>query len=115
MMARNSHRGRYANKFKQQVVAETFEPGASVAAVARKHDLNGNMLFGWRKDPRFVPAARDLASFLPVEVQAADVALAPSPPSRIVLDVALASGHRLHFTNGVEHSVLVALLRDLSA
>jgi hypothetical protein len=58
---------------------------------------------------------RALTSFLSVEVQAADVALAPSPPSRIVLDVALASGHRLHFTNGVEHSVLVALLRDLSA
>jgi transposase len=58
MMARNGHRGRYTNKFKQQVVAETFEPGASVAGVARKHDLNGNMLFGWRKDPRVVPAAR---------------------------------------------------------
>ncbi len=89
-MAGNGRRGRYTDKFKRQVLAETFEPGASVAAVARKHDLNANMLFGWRPDPRFVPAARDLASFLPVEVQATDVALAPS--SRIVLDVALASG-----------------------
>ena len=41
--------------FKRRVVAETLEPGASVAAVARQHGLNANMVFLWRSDPRFGP------------------------------------------------------------
>lgn len=33
---------------KRRIVAETFEDGASVSIVARRHDLNANMLFTWR-------------------------------------------------------------------
>ena len=115
MMVTSGHRGRYSDKFKREVVAETFVRGASVAGVARKHDLNSNMLFGWRKDPRFLPAESAAGSFLPIEVHATALAIAPSPQDIIVLDVDLASGHRLHFPNGIARSALVALLRDLSA
>ena len=52
----------YAKAFKRRVVAETLEPGASVAAVARQHGLNTNMVFLWRGDPRFGPG-RDAAVF----------------------------------------------------
>ncbi len=53
---------------KRQIVAETYERGASVSEVARRHDLNANLLFSWRRvmgrvapvsadEPtRFVPA-----------------------------------------------------------
>src|SRR5215467_15053808 len=34
---------------KRRIVAETLEPGASVSIVARRHDLNANMLFTWRR------------------------------------------------------------------
>ena len=30
---------------KQRIIAESFAPGASVAEVARRYDLNANMLF----------------------------------------------------------------------
>jgi transposase len=30
---------------KQPIIAESFAPGASVAEVARRYDLNANMLF----------------------------------------------------------------------
>ena len=57
----------YSKAFKRRVVAETLEPGASVAEVARRHGLNANMVFMWRGDPRFGPG-RDAPMFLPVEV-----------------------------------------------
>jgi transposase len=39
----------YPREFKQQVVKETLEPGASVSIVARRHDMNANVVFEWRK------------------------------------------------------------------
>jgi len=33
---------------KQRLVAETLAPGASVSRVARRHDVNANLLFTWR-------------------------------------------------------------------
>jgi len=34
------------------MVAETNEPGASVSLVARRHDVNANLLFIWRRQFR---------------------------------------------------------------
>lgn len=34
---------------KRRIVEETLVSGASVAAVARRHDVNANLVFGWRK------------------------------------------------------------------
>ena len=70
-MADKRVRRSYTKAFRRRVVAETFEPGASVAAVAREHGVNANMLFGWRKDPRWMPRttkAHSDISFLPVEI-----------------------------------------------
>jgi transposase len=52
---REARRGKYSVAFKKRVVAEALVPGASVANIARAHGLNGNMIFAWRKDPRFLP------------------------------------------------------------
>lgn len=40
---------RHPLEFKRQVVLQTLQPGASVARVARLHQLNANQVFGWRK------------------------------------------------------------------
>ena len=34
---------------KRRVVEETFVPGASVSIVARRHDVNANLVFAWRQ------------------------------------------------------------------
>ena len=34
---------------KLAIVRETFEPGASVSGVARRHQVNANQVFAWRK------------------------------------------------------------------
>src|SRR3954454_5760456 len=46
----SSNRGRrWPEALKRQIVAETLEPGSSVLIVARRHDVNANQLFQWRR------------------------------------------------------------------
>jgi transposase len=42
----------YSLTFKQQVIRETLEPGISVSVVARRHDINANVVFEWRRQYR---------------------------------------------------------------
>jgi len=42
---------------KQKIVAEALAPGASMAEVARRHDVNPNLLFTWRRKARGKQAA----------------------------------------------------------
>src|SRR4051812_16754049 len=61
---------------KRRIVEESFRPGASVAVVARRHDLNANLLFTWRRqvrpaEPAAGPpavAAPEPAEFVPIGV-----------------------------------------------
>jgi transposase len=57
--------------FKRQLVGLCGEPGASVAAIAREHGINANMLFTWRKQYA-IDAVVDSAIFLPVQVRTED-------------------------------------------
>ena len=43
---------------KRRIVEEAFRPGTSVADVARRHGLNSNQVFNWRKLCGTQPAAR---------------------------------------------------------
>jgi transposase len=43
-------RRRWPLALKQQMVAETRVAGASVSVVARRHDVNANQLFKWRRE-----------------------------------------------------------------
>jgi len=107
----------YSKAFKRRVVAETLEPGASVAAVARQHGLNANMVFLWRSDPRFGPG-RDATAFLPVEVTPAGVSVPAEPvfsASDSRIEITLASGHRLTLSGAFDPDMVVRLARGLSA
>jgi hypothetical protein len=42
-------RRQYSEALKRRMVAETLAPGASVSIVARRHDVNSNQLFRWRR------------------------------------------------------------------
>lgn len=45
-------RRRYPTEYKNQILSECAEPGVSVAAVARRHGINDNMVYNWRKAQR---------------------------------------------------------------
>jgi len=65
-------RREWPEALKRQMVAETLEPGASVSIVARRHDVNTNQLFKWRREllPKAVPAVVEGSAMVPVEIVA---------------------------------------------
>jgi transposase len=82
-LAAGSRRG-YDLDFKLKVLNETLAPGASVAAVARRHGMNTNVIFRWRKlfrEGQFGNARLPAAGFVPIHVadDAEDVRLLPAP------------------------------------
>lgn len=44
-----SPRRRYSLETKRQIVAESYASGASVSQVSRRHDINANQIFKWRR------------------------------------------------------------------
>ena len=63
-------RRNWPEAFKRQVVAETLEPGSSVSIVARRHDVNTNQLFKWRRQlmAKEPSAEVDGGAMVPVEI-----------------------------------------------
>ena len=82
---------------KRRIVAQSYAPGVSVSVVARRYDVNANLIFTWRRDPRYKPAAdaEGAPSLLPVEVVSDPPPAEPpaAPDGRI--EIALPSGHRM--------------------
>jgi transposase len=81
---------------KLAILAEAAAPGASVAAVARRHELNTNVLFGWRRlqakgllerHTRPLKSRRRLIPVRVVERSAASGSVRLEFPSGIVLEM----------------------------
>ena len=47
----------WSDEDKQRIVEESVVPGASVADIARRHGVNANLVFNWRKAARAAAAA----------------------------------------------------------
>ena len=103
-------RRRWSDGFKRRVVTEASQRGVSVAAIARRYDLNNNLLFNWKH--RF---GVDLA-FLPVEVVPEAAAPRVKP---VVLDskieIQLSNGNRLRVSGVFDPDAVARLLRGLSS
>lgn len=56
-------------EFKRAVVEETLRPGASVALIARKHGINANQVFYWRKLHREGQLGDGSSAMLPVTIE----------------------------------------------
>jgi transposase len=52
---------------KARILAESFEPGAKVADVARRHGMNRSLLWNWRHEARKLGAGGARA-FVPIRV-----------------------------------------------
>jgi transposase len=74
-----------------------MEPGASVSIVARRHDVNANQLFKWRREmvPEQPAAAEQSVTMLPVAI----VPDASEPRPRVrrsgTIEITLACGARV--------------------
>lgn len=120
-MAKRRKRRVWTDDEKRMVCAQTRVPGVSVSQVARRYDVNANLVFTWLRDPRFAPGGsaeeppEALGRFLPVEVVEPHVQrpLATEAESRIEID--LAGGHSLRITGSWGPEALARLIRALSA
>ena len=98
------HRGsrrNWSEALKRQMVAETLEPGSSVSVVARRHDVNANQLFKWRRElqPQEAGAVIETGQMVPVRIEPEPEPARRSPRRRTertgFIEVELGSGARV--------------------
>ena len=106
-------RRRWSEARKRLIVAESYQPGVSVSVVARRHDVNANLVFSWRRQYREL--ARAVGGFVPVVVSstegAAPAKLLPVPPdiepsASGRIEIALADGSRVTVDRDVDAAAL---------
>jgi transposase len=68
--SRPARRREWPEELKRQMVSETLEAGSSVSIVARRHDVNANQLFKWRREmlPKEPAVAIEGGPMVPVEI-----------------------------------------------
>ena len=100
---------------KRRIVAQSCAPGVSVSVVARRYDVNANLIFTWRRDPRYQPAedGEGTPSFLPVEVVPDPPSSEPAATSDGRIEIALSNGHRVSATGSFDADALCRVVRAL--
>jgi transposase len=68
---------------RRQVVEETLQPGASVAVIARRHGVNANQVFHWRKLYREGKLDVKAAAVQLVPVRVAEVVSSEPVPAKL--------------------------------
>jgi transposase len=106
----------WSDEEKRMICGQTRVPGVSVSQVARRYDVNANLVFAWLRDPRFADAdAADVARFLPVEIVAEVKAPVAMPAAVNHIEIELAGGHRMRISGGYDPEALARLIRGLTA
>ena len=104
---------------KRRIVEESLEDGASIAEVARRHDLNANQLFTWRRqfgvefnEPQDL--VEDLAPIFPVKITPEVETDGSTPGSTGHMEIVLAGGDRVLVWDDVDTVALTRVLRALA-
>jgi len=112
-------RRRWSVAEKLRIVAESDEPGASVRAVAARHDVYPSLLHTWRRQMRQGHlTSPGVAPFVPIRLlHPAPQAAPPSPasserPASEMIEVVLPDGSRVRVGNEIN---LAALRRVIAA
>jgi transposase len=104
-------RRQYSEALKRQMVAETQAPGASVSVVARRHDVNSNQLFRWRR--QLLPkAAVESDAMVPVEI-AADGDRSRRTERDGVIEIVFGCGARVRLRGEVSSETLRQVIKLL--
>lgn len=137
-MAKKPRRRRiWADNEKRMICRQAVVAGVSVSQVARRYDVNANLVFNWLRDSRYAPpeaetaveadpadALRSPVRFLPVELVGAPgsqdatmstVETGTTSAALGLIEIELPGGHRLRITGCYDPEALARLLRGLSA
>jgi transposase len=111
-------RRRWTQEEKARIVSETFETGASVSAVARRHGLTAQQLFAWRRAWRQQSdsgAAESSAAFAPVVVDPARPSAAASLVPRLLLIEIVIGAATVRIPPGIDIATLQTVVRAVRA
>lgn len=97
-------RRRWSEEEKRALVAEAFAPGAVIADVARRADVNSGQIYRWRKELQ-TPAL----GFAPVMVSGPVGALCERPETTI--EVAAGDGSRVRIPISVSPELAAAVVK----
>ena len=99
---------------RRSIVEETLQPGASVAIVARHHEVNANLVFTWRRQYRqglLEPNAAITATrLLPVQINAPRAAPIRDAAGSGTITITLMSGHRIELHAPIDVCSLAPVL-----
>jgi transposase len=106
-------RRKWSDEDKARIVAETLEPGAVVAEVARRRQVCPQQVFTWRREMRGSAAGRlDFVPIVPAtSMSLPEPAVAPARSSASI-KVELA-GAVLHVAPGTDRELLTTVLRAI--
>jgi len=100
---------------KRRIVDESLEDGASIAEVARRHELNANLLFTWRRkmgvEPSEQPGPMEI---VPVTIARGLAADEHGPDAVGQMEIVLSEGDRILVWADVETAALSRVLKALS-
>lgn len=97
---------------KRRIIEDSLEEGASIAEAARRHDVNANQLFTWRRQVGVEVKA--VAPILPVTIAADETPQPADPGTNGQMEIVLAEGDRIIVWGDVEAAALSRVLKALS-
>jgi transposase len=99
---------------KRRIVEESLEDGASIAEVARRHELNANLLFTWRRQMGVGSTERqDPMEMVPVTIARGLAAEGHCPDAAGQMEIVLSEGDRIIVWGDVETAALTRVLKAL--
>jgi transposase len=120
-------RRKWSDEDKARIVSETVASGESVCAVARRHGLSPQQLFGWRRQLRkaaaqhseteelqFVPAVVDTVAQAPVVRRQRHTPRCKSQPDIGTVEIEV-DGVTIRAGRGADASMIAAIVEALKA
>ena len=117
----------WSDEDKARIVAEIVASGESVSAVARRHGLSPQQLFGWRRELQasqtarsqaeelqFVPAVLDVASSSPSDRRQRKMPWRQNEPGAGMIEVEI-DGVMVRVGRGADAEIVTVVLRALKA
>jgi transposase len=107
----------WSTEQKRQIVAESFEAGSSVAMVARRHGVNANQLFTWRRQLGVTESAisGESGKLVPVTIAPSPAAaLAAAMETRGRMEIVLSRGERIIVEADVDAAALARVIKALA-
>lgn len=69
----------YSREFKAQIVETCLRPGTSVAAIARQHNINDNMVHRWIREAEQAASSVVSRASLPASIEANTISTCATP------------------------------------